>query len=102
MASASFVTWDRAAGYGLLTGGGAAPAYPETDLALRDRIASCAATPVARGVMASAAITAAGLYRRAGEPGPRVCRGTLAGAGLLTVAVHLRDADRAGLDFPDG
>src|SRR6266566_4752071 len=67
------------------------PAYPETDLAPRDRIRTgpCAATPFARGVMASTAFTAARLYRRAGEPGHRVCRCAPAGAVLWTIAVHL-------------
>src|SRR6266566_1929238 len=79
------------------------PAYPETDLAPRDRIRAgpCAATPFARGVMASTAFTAARLYRRAGEPGHRVCRRAPAGAVLWTIAVHLGDADRADLDLPD-
>src|SRR5207247_3136679 len=51
--------------------------------------------------MASTAFTAARLYRRAGEPGHRVCRCALAGAVLRTIAVHLGDADRSDLDLPD-
>src|SRR2546423_14404350 len=77
------------------------PAYPETDLAPRDRIAPCAATPFARGVMASTAFTAARLHRRAGEPGHRVCGRPPAGAVLWAVTVHLGGADRADLDLPD-
>src|SRR5256714_6350667 len=77
------------------------PAYPETDLAPRDRIAPCAATPFARGVMASTAFTAARLHRWAGEPGHRVCRRPPAGAVLWAVAVHLGDPDRPDLDLPD-
>src|SRR5205814_7900562 len=84
-------------------GGRAARAYPETDLAPRDRIRAgpCATTPVAGLGLAQPIVAAAGLYGRAGEPGHRVCRCTPAGAVLWTVAVHLGDADRADLDLPD-
>src|SRR2546429_1455196 len=97
------VTSERAARYGSLMGGRAARAYPETDLAPRDRIRAgpCATTPVAGLGLAQPIVAAARLYGRAGEPGHRVCRCTPPGAVLWTVAVHLGDADRPDLDLPN-
>src|SRR2546427_5375218 len=104
MAAAAFVTSERAARYRSITARRGTPAYPETDLAPRDRIraGTCATTPIAGFRLAHPVVAATGLHRRAGEPGHRVCRGALAGALLWAVLVHLGDAGRAGPDFPDG
>src|SRR2546426_5589629 len=103
MALTGFVTSERAARNRSITAGRGAPAYPETDLATRDRIRarSCATTPIAGLGLAHPVAAAAGLHRRAGEPGHRVCRCSVAGAVLWAVIVHLGDADRADLDLPD-
>src|SRR3989475_9375439 len=104
MAAAAFVTSERAARYRSITALRGTPAYPETDLAPRDRIRAgpCATTPIAGFRLAHPVVAATGLHRRAGEPGHRVCRGALAGALLWAVIVHLGDADRADPDLPDG
>src|SRR2546428_14165929 len=103
MAPAPFVTSERAARYRSITARRGTPAYPETDLAPRDRIraGTCATTPIAGLGLAHPVAAAAGLHRRAGEPGHRVCRCSVGGAVLWAVIVHLGGADRAGLDFPD-
>src|SRR3989442_13317519 len=103
MAPAAFVTSERAARYRSITARRGAPAYPETDLAPRDRIraGTCATHPIAGLGLARPVVAASGLHRRAGEPGHRVCRGALAGAILWAVLVHLGDADRADPDLPD-
>src|SRR2546428_5206022 len=103
MAPAPFVTSERAARYRSITARRGTPAYPETDLAPRDRTraGTCATTPIAGLGLAHPVVAAAGLHRRAGEPGHRVCRGALVGALLWAVVVHLGDADRADPDLPD-
>src|SRR2546428_13586238 len=102
MAPAPFVTSERAARYRSITARRGTPAYPETDLAPRDRIraGTCATTPIAGLGLAHPVVAAAGLHRRAREPGRRVCRGALAGPLLWAVLVHLGDADRAGPGLP--
>src|SRR3989442_1970654 len=94
---------DPAAPYRSITAGRRVPAYPETDLATRDRIRarSCATNPIAGLGLAHPVAAAAGLHRRAGEPGHRVCRCSVAGTVLWAVIVHLGDADRADFDLPD-
>src|SRR2546428_8023373 len=102
MAPAPFVTSERAARYRSITARRGTPAYPETDLAPRDRIraGTCATTPIAGLGLAHPVVAATGLHRRAGEPGHRAFRGALPGALLWAGRVHLGGADPAAPDLP--
>src|SRR5205807_8410624 len=77
------VTSERAARYRSVTDRCGAAAYPETDLAPRDRIRAgrCAATPFACRRLASTAPAGACLHRRSGGPGQRCWRRALAPGG---------------------
>src|SRR5437660_12116259 len=74
------VTSERAARYRSVPDRCGAAAYPETDLAPRDRIRAgrCAATPFPCRAMASTAPAAAGRHRRPGDAGPAVRPGGVA------------------------
>src|ERR1700693_5769142 len=65
------------------------------------RVGPCATSPRTGGALAPAPVAAAGVHRRAGEPGHRVCRLAPAGAVLWAVALHLGHPDRADPDLPD-
>src|SRR2546422_11435194 len=101
MAAAAFVTSERAARYRSITARRGTPAYPETDLAPRDRIraGTCATTPIAGFRLAHPVVGATGLHRRAGEPGPRGCPGALGRAPLLGRPFHSGGPGRAHPGF---